>query len=215
MVEQSKNNEPARQSRFIYEFSKRCFDILAALFGILLLSPLFILIACAIKITSSGPVFYRGLRTGLYGRTFHIYKFRSMMINADQGAGTTSQNDSRITPVGKIIRKYKLDEIPQLFNVLVGNMSFVGPRPEVKMYVDMLSQEERKTIFSVRPGMTDLASLWNFHEGEILAGSSDPEKAYLEKIRPQKIELQLEYVKERSFWLDIKLILKTIVKIFQ
>ena len=113
------------------------------------------------------------------------------------------------------MKKFQLDELPQLINVLKGEMSLVGPRPEVKMYVDIMTPEERNTILSVKPGMTDLASLWNFHEGEVLKGSLDPEKTYMEKIRPEKIRLQMEYVKNRSFLLDLKIVIKTILKIFQ
>ena len=138
-----------------------------------------------------------------------------MVENAEElGGPSTAGDDPRLTKIGKFLKKYQLDELPQLINVLKGEMSLVGPRPEVKMYVDMMTDEERKTILSVKPGMTDLASLWNFHESEALRGSPDPEKAYLEKIRPQKIKLQLEYVKNRSFLLDLKIIIKTILKIF-
>ena len=131
------------------------------------------------------------------------------------GGPSTASDDPRLLKIGLFLKKFQLDELPQLINVLKGEMSFVGPRPEVKIYVDLLSEQEKEKILSLRPGMTDFASLWNFHEGEILKGSSDPEKTYLEKIRPKKIELQLKYAKERNFWLDIRLILKTIAKIFK
>jgi lipopolysaccharide/colanic/teichoic acid biosynthesis glycosyltransferase len=116
--------------------------------------------------------------------------------------------------IGKFLKRYQLDELPQLINVFKGEMSLVGPRPEVKLYVDMMSEEERSTIFSVLPGMTDFASLWNFHEGDVLKGSVDPEKTYMEKIRPEKIRLQMEYVKKRSFLVDLKIIIKTVLKVF-
>lgn len=131
------------------------------------------------------------------------------------GGPSTAADDPRLTKIGKFLKKYQLDELPQLINVLKGEMSLVGPRPEVPLYVNMMTEEEKKIILSIRPGMTDLASLWDFHEGEILKGSQDPEKTYMEKIRPQKIQLQIEYVKNRSFWLDLKIVLKTILKVFQ
>jgi len=131
------------------------------------------------------------------------------------GGPSTPIDDPRLTKIGVVLKHYQLDELPQLFNVIKGEMSLVGPRPEVQVYVDMMSKEEKEVIYSVSPGMTDFASLWNFHEGEILKGSSDPEKTYMEKIRPTKIKLQMEYVKTRSFWVDLKLIFKTIFRIFQ
>jgi lipopolysaccharide/colanic/teichoic acid biosynthesis glycosyltransferase len=194
---------------------KRIFDFLVSLFGLVILSPLFLIIAILIKLDSEGPVFYRGERIGKDGRPFRIFKFRTMVKDAEKmGGPSTSADDPRLTKIGKFLRKYKLDELPQLINVLKGEMSLVGPRPEVKMYVDMLKPEEKEIILSVKPGMTDLASLWDFHEEEVLKGSKDPEKTYLEKIRPKKIQLQIEYVKNRSFLLDLKIILKTILKLF-
>ncbi len=196
--------------------AKRLFDIIFSFLGLLILSPILFIIAIMIKLDSKGPVFYRGVRVGRQGKPFRVYKFRTMVPEAEEiGGPSTAGDDTRLTKISGFLKKYQLDELPQLINVVKGEMSFVGPRPEVKIYVDKLSKEEKEKIFSVRPGMTDYASLWNFHEGEILKDSSDPEKTYLEKIRPKKIELQLKYVKERNFWLDIKLILKTILKIFQ
>ena len=195
---------------------KRIFDIIFSFFGLILVSPFLLFVAILIKRESPGPVFYRGVRVGKNGREFQIFKFRTMVVNAEElGGPSTAGDDPRLLKIGPFLKKHQLDELPQLINVLKGEISFVGPRPEVKMYVDMMTEKERKIIYSVKPGMTDLASLWNFHEGEVLRGSSDPEKTYLEKIRPKKIELQLKYARERNFWLDIKLILKTIVKIFQ
>jgi len=195
---------------------KRIFDVIISLIGLILLLPLFFIIALLIKLDSEGPVFYRGERVGRFGKKFRIFKFRTMVKNAEKlGGPSTSADDPRLTKFGKFLKKYQLDELPQLINVIKGEMSLVGPRPEVKMYVDMMSNEKRKTILSIKHGMTDLASLWNFHESDVLKGSPDPEKTYQEEIRPKKIQLQLEYVKNRSFWLDLKIILKTILKIFQ
>ncbi len=192
---------------------KRVFDIIYSSCGLLVLSPIFIIIACVIKSGDRGALFYRGVRVGLHEKLFRIYKFRTMVMNAEKiGGSSTAGDDPRITKVGKFVRKYKLDELPQLINVLKGEMSFVGPRPEVQHYVDMFTEEE-KAILSVRPGITDWASLWNPDEGKILSGSPDPEKAYMEKIRPNKITLQLKYVKERSFWVDLKIIFKTLLTI--
>jgi len=195
--------------------AKRLFDIIFSFLGLVITTPLLGLIALLIKLDSKGPVFYRGKRVGRFGSPFRIFKFRSMVEKAEElGGPSTASDDPRLTKIGKFLKKYQLDELPQLINVLKGEMSLVGPRPEVKMYVDMMTDEERKTILSIKPGMTDLASLWDFHEGEILRGSPDPEKTYQEKIRPTKIKLQLEYVKNRSFLLDLKIILKTVLKVF-
>ena len=192
---------------------KRLFDILFSALGLLFLSPIFLIIAILIKREDRGPILYRGVRIGKFGKTFKIFKFRTLVANAEKiGGPSTADDDPRITKVGKLIRKYKLDELPQLINVLKGEMSFVGPRPEVSFYVKMFTEEER-TILSLRPGITDWASLWNPDEGAILAGSSDPEKTYMEKIRPEKIRLQLRYVRERSFWADLKIILLTLKKL--
>lgn len=189
---------------------KRSFDIVVALIGLFFVSPIMILIAVLIKVDSRGPVFYRGVRVGMRGQLFRVFKFRTMVLNADKiGGSSTPDDDPRITRMGKILRKHKLDELPQLLNVLTGDMSLVGPRPEVQHYVDMYTEKE-KVILSIRPGITDWASLWNPDEGAILAGSPDPEKAYLEEIRPEKLRLQLEYVAKRSFSTDITIILRTL-----
>jgi len=189
---------------------KWLFDILFSLLGLLVSSPLLLLIACLIKREDGGPIFYRGVRVGRFGKPFRIFKFRTMVVNAEKlGGPSTANDDPRITKVGRLLRKYKLDELPQLLNVLRGEMSFVGPRPEVQHYVDMFAEKE-KTILSVRPGITDWASLWNPDEGAILAGSPDPEKTYMEKIRSAKICLQLKYVREQSLWVDMKIIFFTI-----
>jgi len=177
---------------------KRLFDIVFSLFGLILVSPLFLVIAVLIKRESPGKAFYRGERVGKNGKPFKIFKFRTMVPAAEKlGGPSTAGDDPRLLKIGLFLKKYQLDELPQLINVLKGEMSFVGPRPEVKMYVDMMTDEEKRVILSVKPGMTDLASLWNFHESEILKGSKNPEKTYQEKIRPEKIRLQIEYVKNR------------------
>lgn len=181
-----------------------------------MLAPLLLWIGRRIRKEDSGSVFYRGERVGMEGRTFRIFKFRTMIVDADKtGVSSTSDEDPRITNTGRFLRKHKLDELPQLINVLKGEMSLVGPRPEVARYVDMMTKEERGAILSVRPGITDWASLWNNDEGAVLAGSSDPEKAYLEEIRPEKIRLQLKYVQEHSFWIDLRIILRTILAIIR
>ncbi|OIO00874.1 hypothetical protein AUJ67_05155 [Candidatus Desantisbacteria bacterium CG1_02_49_89] len=192
---------------------KRLFDIIVSAAGILLLSPFFVITAAIIKLDSKGPVFYRGVRVGRKGKLFKIYKFRTMVADADRiGGSSTPEDDPRVTRIGGMLRKFKLDELPQLLNVLEGDMSFVGPRPEVSFYVNMFKEEE-KVILNVKPGITDWASLWNSNEGAVLAGSSDPEKIYMEKIRPEKIKLQLKYIKEQSFSVDLKIIFLTLRKI--
>jgi lipopolysaccharide/colanic/teichoic acid biosynthesis glycosyltransferase len=194
---------------------KRAFDFLSSLIGLTLVSPALLTIAILIKKEDSGAVFYRGVRVGRFGKPFRIFKFRTMVVNAEKlGGPSTADDDPRITKIGKFIRKFKLDELPQLINVLKGEMSIVGPRPEVQVYVDMFIEEERP-ILSVRPGITDWASIWNPDEGAILAGCPDPEKMYMEKIRPEKIRLQLKYVREQSFWNDLKIIAQTIVAIIK
>ena len=194
---------------------KKSFDVVFAFLGLILVSPLLLVIAILINRESPGPVFYRGERIGKNGKPFRIFKFRTMVPEAEKlGGPSTAGDDPRLIKIGLFLKKYQLDELPQLINILKGEMSLVGPRPEVKMYVDMMTPGERNTILSVAPGMTDLASLWNFSEWKILEGSPDPEKTYMEKIRPTKIKLQMEYVKNRSFLLDLKVVIKTIIKIF-
>jgi lipopolysaccharide/colanic/teichoic acid biosynthesis glycosyltransferase len=190
--------------------AKRLFDILFSFIGLLLLSPLLLLMIFLIKFEDRGPVLYRGVRVGRHGRSFRIFKFRTMVLNADElGGPSTPADDPRLTKIGKILRKYNLDELPQFINVLKGDMSIVGPRPEVPQYVEMFTDEE-KEILNVRPGITDWASIWNPDEGAILAGSDDPEKVYLEKIWPEKHRLQLEYVRAHSVWIDFKIIFTTL-----
>jgi len=188
---------------------KRAVDLAGGRAGLAVLSPVVLTIAALIKIGSPGPVFYRGVRVGLHGRPFRIFKFRTMVVDAERrGGSSTSDDDPRITRIGRLLRKYKLDELPQLLNVVHGEMSLVGPRPEVQHYVDMYTEAE-KAILSVKPGITDWATLWNPDEGAVLAGSPDPERTYLEKIRPQKLRWQLEYVRRRSFLVDLRILAQT------
>jgi len=195
--------------------TKRIFDILLSFIGLVLLSSVFIFIIYLIKKEDGCPVFYRGVRVGRFGKPFKMLKFRTMVLNADKiGGPSTADDDLRLLKIGKFLRKYKLDEIPQLINVLKGEMSLVGPRPEVPFYVNMFTEEEKK-ILTVKPGITDWASLWNFDEGETLAKSLDPEKEYAEKIRPKKIHLQLKYAREQSFWTDLKIIFNTLLKLIR
>jgi lipopolysaccharide/colanic/teichoic acid biosynthesis glycosyltransferase len=195
---------------------KRIIDILGSGFGLVILSPVFLWVALKIKLDDGGPIFYKGRRVGKGGKLFKMYKFRTMVIGADKlGGPSTAADDPRLTKIGLFLKKYQLDELPQLINVFKREMSLVGPRPEVEMYVDMMTAEQKNAILSVRPGMTDYASLWNFHESEILKGAKDPEIAYQKLIRPKKLALQMRYVKERSLWVDIKIIFLTIFKIFK
>jgi lipopolysaccharide/colanic/teichoic acid biosynthesis glycosyltransferase len=191
------------------EAAKRLFDIVAAALAIAVLSPVFAAIAVLVRLDSPGPVLYRGVRVGRYGRRFTMFKFRTMVVGADRlGGPSTASDDPRITRIGRWLRKRKLDELPQLINVLRGEMSIVGPRPEVPEYVERFTAQEQ-VILSVRPGMTDWASIWNADEGAVLAGSPDPERVYLERIRPEKIRLQLEYVRCRSLSVDLAIIWET------
>jgi lipopolysaccharide/colanic/teichoic acid biosynthesis glycosyltransferase len=193
---------------------KRLFDILFSSLGLIVMFPILIFSAIAIKLDSQGPALYRGKRIGRYGKPFRIYKFRTMVINAEElGGPSTANDDPRLTKFGKLIRKYKIDELPQLINVLKGEMSFVGPRPQVPEDVALYTKEE-KNILSVLPGITDWASIKYHNEGEILRGTQDPDQAYIEKIRPGKIMLELEYVRNHSFWIDLKILLKTVKTLF-
>lgn len=194
---------------------KRLFDILFSFLGLILLSPLLLLTALLIVREDGGPVFYRGQRIGLSGRPFFIFKFRTMVVDAEKrGGSSTSDADPRITRIGGRLRRYKLDELPQLINVLKGDMSIVGPRPEVKYYTDMYTEAE-KIILQVRPGITDYASIWNADEGAILAGAEDPEEAYETLIRPKKLKLQIKYVKEQSLWVDVKIVFLTLLTVIR
>lgn len=188
---------------------KRVFDVVMASCGLLILSPLIAAIAMIIKKEDGGSVLYRGERVGKDGIPFRIHKFRTMVMNAEElGGSSTSDYDPRITKCGRILRKYKLDELPQLLNVLKGEMSFVGPRPEVEEYVQMYKEDEKR-ILTVRPGITDWASIWNPDEGAILSKYPDPDQAYLDIIRPKKLELQKKYVDEISFVNDMRILILT------
>ena len=192
---------------------KRLFDFIAAFCGLLITSPLLIIISIWVKFDSKGPVFYRPERGGRFGIPFRIYKFRSMVIDADKiGGPTTSGNDPRVTRSGRFIRKCKLDEISQLINVVRGEMSLVGPRPEVVWKVEKYSQEEKITL-ELRPGITDWASIWNSDEGGVLADAQDPDAVYEEVIRPIKMKLQLYYYETRNFFEDLKIIFYTFYRL--
>jgi lipopolysaccharide/colanic/teichoic acid biosynthesis glycosyltransferase len=188
---------------------KRAFDILASAVGLLLFSPVLVAVALYVKLDSAGPVFYRGERAGRNNRPFAIFKFRSMVTNADKiGGSSTSGEDPRVTRSGRFIRKYKIDEFAQLLNVLRGDMSIVGPRPEILAYTSKYDGELLQ-ILRARPGITDWASIWNADEGVVLAGAKDPDRAFEILIQPTKLRLQLRYVRERSFWTDMKIIFYT------
>ena len=193
---------------------KRIFDIILYLFGLIILLPFMIIIAILIKLDSKGPVFFKQVRVTKNGREFKIFKYRTMKIGSDKYSQITVGKDDRITKIGMFLRKYKLDEIPQLINVLLGDMSLVGPRPEVPKYVALYT-EGQKEILKVRAGITDYASIEFSDENDLLASEADPEKAYIEKIMPKKIELNKKYLSEISMLTDIKIILLTIKKILK
>ncbi len=188
---------------------KRLFDIIASGLGLIVLSPLFLILAIWIKLDSTGPVFYRQVRVGRNNKDFRIFKFRSMRVGSDKGSLVTiGGHDPRITKSGYFIRKFKLDEFPQLINVFVGDMSLVGPRPEVRHYVDYWTLEQMH-VLDVRPGITDPASIKFRNENELMEKAEDPEKYYIEVIMQEKIKLYLEYVERHNFFYDIGLIFKT------
>ncbi len=192
---------------------KRLFDLLASGLGLLVLSPLLLFIAAWIKWDSPGPVFYRGRRSGRGGKPFEIFKFRSMVVDADQiGGPSTSEDDPRVTRSGRFIRTCKADEISQLINVFLGQMSLVGPRPEIVEKMEELGEEYRQ-IFDLRPGITDWASIWNSDEGGVLAGAPNSDEAYEKVIRPTKLKLQLYYCNTRNLFVDMRIILYTLLKI--
>ena len=188
---------------------KRLFDILASGCGLLVLSPVFIIVAIWIKLDSQGPVFYRQTRVGRYNKDFRIFKFRSMRVGSDKGSLVTiGGRDPRVTRSGYFIRKFKIDELPQLINVFTGDMSLVGPRPEVRHYVNYWTPDQMR-VLDVRPGITDPASIRFRNENELLEKALDPERYYIDVIMQEKIKLYLEYVEKSSFWYDIKLIFQT------
>ncbi len=203
----------SRQPSRVSEAIKRSFDFAVALAALLVVSPILLILALIIKLGSAGPVFYRGVRIGRHGAAFRIFKFRTMVINAEKlGGSATAEDDPRITPIGRFIRRHKLDEFPQFLNVLVGDMSLVGPRPEVKKYIDMYTEEE-KAILDLRPGITDWATIWNSNEAAVLEGSTDPEKTYEELIRPTKLALQLFYARNHSLSVDVRILFHTCCKL--
>lgn len=194
--------------------AKRLFDLLASAVGLLLLSPLLAVIAVMIKLDSPGPVFYRQERVGLHGRLFRIHKFRTMRVDADRtGPQLTIGADRRVTRVGDPLRRYKLDELPQLIDVLVGTMSLVGPRPEVPRYVAAYPDSQRELVLSVRPGITDWASILYRSENEVLARAAEPQRAYIEEVLPVKLRYYTDYVRQRSFWGDLRIIAATLVAV--
>ena len=193
---------------------KRIFDITLSLFGLIILLPFMLIIAILIKIDSKGPVFFKQIRVTKNGKEFKIFKYRTMKVGSDKYSQITVGKDGRITKLGSFLRKYKLDEIPQLINVLIGDMSLVGPRPEVPKYIALYT-DEQKEILKVRAGITDYASIEFSDENDLLASEEEPEKAYIEKIMPKKIELNKKYLSEISILTDIKIILLTIKKILK
>jgi lipopolysaccharide/colanic/teichoic acid biosynthesis glycosyltransferase len=196
----------------IYNVAKRVFDIFASVAGLILFSPFIVVISAVIKLYDRGPVFYRAKRVGLDGKIFKMFKFRTMVLNADKiGPSSVSSSDNRITNPGRVLRKYKMDEMPQLINVIRGEMSIVGPRPEEKKFTDLYSDEE-KVILTLKPGITDWASIWDSNEAELLANSADADKTYMDLIRPEKIRLQIKYVRNRNFFIDLRIIFLTFKK---
>jgi lipopolysaccharide/colanic/teichoic acid biosynthesis glycosyltransferase len=197
----------------MYPSLKRSLDLIIALIGLVLLSPLLIAVAIWVKASSAGPVLYSGARVGRAGMPFRMLKFRTMVVNADKiGGSSTADDDARLTSAGRFLRRFKLDELPQLINVLRGDMSFVGPRPQVEWAVKLYTAEESR-LLSVRPGITDFASLRFRNEGEILRGSTDPDRDYLEKIAPHKIRLGLYYVQHYSFFVDARILAATLLSL--
>ncbi len=192
---------------------KRIIDILLSFIVLVLGMPFYLIIGMLIALDTKGRVLYKQSRVGRNNVDFELYKFRTMCVDADQGSLiTVGTHDARITRVGAFLRRFKIDEVPQFFNILKGEMSIVGPRPEVRKYVDMYTPEQMR-VLSVRPGLTDYASIRYVNENEILAASSDPERTYIEDIMPDKLNLNLKYIDEQSFWTDVKIILQTIIAI--
>jgi len=193
--------------------SKRLFDLFFTLLGLPFLLPLFFIIGLLIKLEDGGSIFFIQKRIGYKGKSFLMWKFRTMIVDAEKkGTLITIGKDPRITRVGYCLRKFKLDELPQLFNVLKGEMSLVGPRPEVEKYV-MLYTPEQRQVLNLIPGMTDPASIKYVNENEILAQAEDPERVYIEKVMPEKIKLNLEYAKTASCWRDFLVVIKTVLRI--
>lgn len=194
------------------KFIKRIFDIICSGLGLIVLSPFLLFVAIKIKNESDGPIFFKQIRVGENGKEFQILKFRTMIVDAEKlGRQITVGNDSRITKIGAFLRKYKIDELPQLINVLKGDMSLVGPRPEVPRYVNMYNEEQRK-VLEVKPGITDLASIRYRDENELLGQAENPDEFYIKTIMPDKLALNLEYIRKSNVFLDIYIIFRTIFK---
>lgn len=191
---------------------KRAFDLLSSFIALILLSPFFIIVSFLIVIDSKGGVFYQQRRVGKGCKEFGLFKFRTMRPDSDKVKITVGDRDPRVTSIGYYLRKYKLDELPQLLNIFLGEMSVVGPRPEVKQYVDLYTDKQLK-VLSVKPGLTDIATLEYVKEAELLAQSTNPEQTYIDEIMPDKLRLNLQYIETQSFLLDIKLIFKTFTRI--
>ncbi len=198
----------------MYLLTKRIFDFITAAIALAILSPFFLAVAVIIKLDSKGPVFYLQERVGQYNRLFRMFKFRTMQTGADKkGWLTIGATDNRITRSGQWLRKYKLDELPQLINVLIGNMSLVGPRPEVPYFVSQYNEAQLQ-VLQAKPGITDAVSLYYFDEQQLIAGYENPEQGYLKEIMPQKLQLNLDYLQHRSFMNDFHILVKTIIRIF-
>lgn len=210
----TQETDPAREQvagGAVYEIAKRSLDLVAACAGLVVLAPFLAVVAILIKLDSSGPVFYRGVRTGRHGRPFRVWKFRSMAVGSEAAASSTGKNDPRVTRVGRWIRRHKVDELPELINVVTGEMSLVGPRPEVPRYTDLYEGEE-KLILTVPPGITDYSSIHFIQLGEVL-GEGDPDAAFEERVLPTKNRLRVQYVKDRCLTLDLKLIFRTVWRV--
>nr|WP_026076207.1 sugar transferase [Noviherbaspirillum massiliense] len=192
---------------------KRTFDFIAALVGLIVLSPFLAIIAVLVELDSPGPALFRQERVGIHGKIFRIFKFRTMTLNAEEKGQITVGRDMRVTRVGRVLRHFKVDELPQLINVVLGDMSLVGPRPEVPRYVARYPQGLRETVLSVRPGITDWASIEFKEENAILGKATDPERSYVETILPIKLDYYVRYVRERSFMMDLKIIFLTLLAI--
>ncbi|MDN5205374.1 sugar transferase [Fulvivirgaceae bacterium BMA10] len=188
---------------------KRLFDIIFSTIGLLILSPVFLIFSILIKLDSKGPIFYLQTRVGKQGKDFKLFKFRTMRVDSDKkGLLTVGHRDNRITKVGYYLRKYKVDEFPQFLNILIGDMSFVGPRPEVRRYVDLYDEHQQK-VLDVKPGLTDYASIEYVNENELLKSAKDPEQLYINEIMPAKLNINLRYIANRSFFQDIKILFLT------
>ena len=209
-MERSSEGFRARQRAVKGEALKRLFDLLLACAGLVLLAPAFVVIAIWVGVDSSGPVLFRQERVGRFGRIFTLHKFRTMAVGGEGGRDITVGNDARVTRVGVFLRRYKLDELPQLWDVVAGHMSLVGPRPELPRYVALYPAAVREEVLSVRPGITDLASIEFRNESEVLGGAVDPEMEYQKVVLPAKLFLAQRYVRERSLSLDFRLIIRTL-----